>query len=94
MSQDRVPKQETVREEAESAVPPVTKSQVQGSVVGAIGAGAIGALIGWALGVLLFDGRGVVIAVISFAVAGLVFGGVAGGITLRWGRKQRGRPDV
>jgi predicted lipid-binding transport protein (Tim44 family) len=76
---------ETTQKEAEhfTGGPGVvaTKSQARGATGGMVVGALLGALVGLLIGALMFEGtRSIIIATIAIAVAGGVFGAVAGGI--------------
>lgn len=58
-----------------------TKSQAKGAVGGGAIFALIGAIVGLVVGLIAFDGAMIVITAVVGGVAGLVFGGVAGGVT-------------
>ena len=88
MQDDRTVPPEDIREETDAFTggPGVaaTKSQARGSLLGG-GLGIVaGAIIGVIVGLLAsailgFEQRGVIISIVVFGVAGVTFGGVAGG---------------
>ena len=100
MADHEVPSQRVMREEADSAVvgPGVvaTKSQIQGSAIGALVGAVIGAVIGLLAGLLIWNDstQAIMIAVIVFAVGGATAGGTSGGFLRNRERMERGDPDV
>jgi len=90
---------ETTQQEAEhfTGGPGVvaTKSQARGATVGTVAGALVGALVGFVLGALMFEGaRSIAITTIAIAVAGGVFGAVAGGIGRSMTKLERTDADV
>jgi len=92
-------KKERTQEEAEhfTGGPGVvaTKSQARGATSGIVAGALVGALVGFLIGALLFEGtRSIIIATVAIAVAGSVFGAVAGGIGRSMKKLERTDADV
>ena len=90
---------ETTQEEAEhfTGGPGVvaTKSQARGATGGIVAGALLGALVGFLIGALMFEGaRSIAITTIAIAVAGGVFGAVAGGIGRSMKKLERTDADV
>ena len=72
-----------------------TKSQARGASGGIVAGALLGALVGFLIGALLFEGaRSIAITTVSIAVAGGVFGAVAGGIGRSMKKLERTDADV
>jgi hypothetical protein len=92
-------KKEKTQEEAEhfTGGPGVvaTKSQARGATGGIIAGALVGALVGFLIGAMVFEGaRSIIIATVAIAVAGGVFGAVAGGIGRSMKKIERTDADV
>jgi predicted lipid-binding transport protein (Tim44 family) len=72
-----------------------TKSQARGATGGIVAGALLGALVGFLIGALMFEGaRSIIITTVAIAVAGGVFGAVAGGIGRSMKKLERTDADV